>query len=889
MSDPKKRAFRRTAATQRAEQPGASAPARWFWPALLGLCAVGGVQRALIVTEYLSENPLATAPRVDALTYWNWATRIAHGQLWEETPFFSAPLYPYLVGALRAAGGSFAAVYWVQSLLDLLTMLVLAVACRRRFNAGVGVVAGGVFLLLQEPASFSLRVLTCSLQLFLLAVTYYALVRVQSSPSIGRLITTGLTLGLLCLSYPPAVVLVAAVGPWLLWQTPRSRRDLWRSAIPVAFAALVVAPATIHNWRTSGDLFLIQAVSSLTLRQGNLPESTGIYTPVPNTTVDRERLFGSVRQDYARETGRRGTWRDIHAYHRDQVIKFWLSDPVRTAKLVARKVYYFLTGRQYGDVYLPALEIADGISGRLRLAPIATAWLIGPALAGLALMARRPIRYGPELAMFAVPFLVVAAVWFTPRYRLPAIPIIVVTAAWALCEAKAWRVRPQRTALVGGALAASLGLGAVNHLTGFDSLVSFQASYDYAIGSALVHRREYEPAAARFRAALAADPSFVAPQAALTDTLRNLGQVGDSIEEALELVAAHPNRAEAHNRLAVALSGAGREAEAKPYFVKAAELYRAELADQGDDPTVYASLARVARRLGQTDAALDAYRRSLMLDPSSADACYEAGVLYAERGEFGPAVEYCQRAVQLHPENADFQCALGGALANSGKVDEGLGHLERALALDPRHGQALNYLGITLARLGRTAEARDRFERAVAIEGAGAEACYNLGILATQEGREADSLAFFERALELDPAHIRAAELLASRYLAARRVPDAIRVLRLAVTRAPDSPPLLNTLAGVLATCPEPALRNGPEAVELAQRACELTGHANASLLRTLAAAYAETGDRQQAITTARLAVARAEETGQAALAGRVRAELDRYLARGGAVTEDSP
>jgi hypothetical protein len=61
----------------------------------------------------------------------------------------------------------------------------------------------------------------------------------------------------------------------------------------------------------------------------------------------------------------------------------------------------------------------------------------------------------------------------------------------------------------------------------------------------------------------------------------------------------------------------------------------------------------------------------------------------------------------------------------------------------------------------------------------------------------------------------------------------------------------LNNLAWILATHPQAELRNGEEAVRLAERACDATRQKDPRLLGTLAAAYAEAGLFQDAIKTA--------------------------------------
>ena len=73
----------------------------------------------------------------------------------------------------------------------------------------------------------------------------------------------------------------------------------------------------------------------------------------------------------------------------------------------------------------------------------------------------------------------------------------------------------------------------------------------------------------------------------------------------------------------------------------------------------------------------------------------------------------------------------------------------------------------------------------------------------------------------------------------------------------------------MLATSPDDGLRNGAEAVRLAERACELTHYGQPLFMGTLATAYAEAGRFPEAVTTAEKAEQLATAAGQTALAGK--------------------
>jgi cytochrome c-type biogenesis protein CcmH/NrfG len=112
------------------------------------------------------------------------------------------------------------------------------------------------------------------------------------------------------------------------------------------------------------------------------------------------------------------------------------------------------------------------------------------------------------------------------------------------------------------------------------------------------------------------------------------------------------------------------------------------------------------------------------------------------------------------------------------------------------------------------------------------------------------------------------------------RTADALAQLREELRQHPDSPVAMNNLACLLAIAAEPEHRDGAEAVRLAEQACVKTKYENAVILTTLAAAYAESGRFDEAISTGEKACTLAAQNGDQRLLERNRELLEFYRRR---------
>lgn len=240
----------------------------------------------------------------------------------------------------------------------------------------------------------------------------------------------------------------------------------------------------------------------------------------------------------------------------------------------------------------------------------------------------------------------------------------------------------------------------------------------------------------------------------------------------------------------------------------------------------------------QSDESL--WRDTIAKNPNAWNAHNNLACNLAERGDMDSAMRHFARSLELNPKNASAQRNYARALAMRGRFNEADAHFRAALDLKPGDADTLAEHGDALAQDGRLTEAAERYRAALDVKPTPALRLRLAPLLATTGSTEA-----------------------------------AIGQFRLVLHEQPESVEALNNLAWILATTADAKLRDGAEAVRLAEQAWKLTQGKEATAFGTLAAAYAETGQ----FTNAMIAVQQAIRLAQSS--GNVRyAQLNQQLAQ---------
>ena len=258
--------------------------------------------------------------------------------------------------------------------------------------------------------------------------------------------------------------------------------------------------------------------------------------------------------------------------------------------------------------------------------------------------------------------------------------------------------------------------------------------------------------------------------------------------------------------------------------------------------------ASTAAALPQWRDSLTLWTRALALDADNDVARYNLALALLERSRDDEAVVALEQLLTQVPDHdlararlnglrADRAQRAGDAAANAGRLREAIAAYDEVLALEPDRTRTRLNRGMALAQIGAA-------RRAVAdLEAAGAATSTDTSV----------------------------AGALALGWSETGRAAEAIALLRRVHAAAPVDLAVSMNLARLLLTATPPTVRDPEAALALVVGVNDATGGRDPRVLATLAEALAATGRRRDAAEAWGVAIALADESGNAALAAALR------------------
>ena len=268
-------------------------------------------------------------------------------------------------------------------------------------------------------------------------------------------------------------------------------------------------------------------------------------------------------------------------------------------------------------------------------------------------------------------------------------------------------------------------------------------------------------------------------------------------------------------------------------------------------PTSYTALTKLLARQGRFAEAIrqcrTAEKVAEAIDPKYAPPYYNnEGQILQQCGRFEESIPLLQKAVELAGgEYTDAECNLAKSLLATGQAEEAAKRYLAAIGRAPDCAEAHCGLGQLLYAAGKFDAAMGQFKTALKINEKSADA--HIGVAQTllkgPWAQAKEALTHYRRAAEIEPTNIEA----------------------------------LKGVAVILGQSPLHSLRDGAEALKIARRADDLTGHRRPDVLQVLAGAYSEAGQLDEAIATTKKALDLAIEQKQPQLERLLRELLRLY------------
>ena len=293
--------------------------------------------------------------------------------------------------------------------------------------------------------------------------------------------------------------------------------------------------------------------------------------------------------------------------------------------------------------------------------------------------------------------------------------------------------------------------------------------------------------------------------------------------------------------------------------------------------TIHYDIGLVRLRQGKATGAEEQFRQALAVDPRMGEAQGSLGTLLLQQDKTQEAIECFRRYVELSPNDVGARNNLGAAMRQAGKPDEAIEQYAEALRIDPDDLATNRNMASACLAEGNVDEAIERFRRMTQIDPGNAGLHFELGNILAKSQAMSEAVEEFRRAVQCDPTHIRARTNLAVGLESLGHMAEAIEAYQEVLQRDPDCLPALHNLAAIRATHPDAQFRDAAEALRTSKRLCELTGNKNAECLDLLAAACAEAGQFEDAVTVCTKAIELAQAQQNRKLAAMLESRLALY------------
>lgn len=194
------------------------------------------------------------------------------------------------------------------------------------------------------------------------------------------------------------------------------------------------------------------------------------------------------------------------------------------------------------------------------------------------------------------------------------------------------------------------------------------------------------------------------------------------------------------------------------------------------DAQAYFELGRIYRERGEYEMAESLLTQANEIDEGYPQVHNELGAVYLKQERFNDAMIAFKRAVLLDPTFADSHYNLGNLYDRLNEHEKAAESYRKAIENNPKFANAYNNLGLVLDEMGKIQEAVGVYHKALEINPNLALSYNNLGISLLKLLKPFEAIDSFKKAIELNNAYYKAHYNLGNTYVRVKNYDEAIRL-----------------------------------------------------------------------------------------------------------------
>jgi Tfp pilus assembly protein PilF len=585
--------------------------------------------------------PTFLSPGMDAEIYQIWADNLVAGKPFD-TPFFRAPLYPYLIAAIARVfnGDTFWPVRIIQITVSAVSAGILSILVRRWFGNRPAWFAGSFWACYGLSIYFDCEGLITSFYASLFIIFLFLFDNFYRTKKLKHLLVAAIVLAIMTAFRANALVWWPIFILYTLYLLRVDQKfSLLKSMVVsgslVLIFILILSPVYYHNLIHGGGLS-ISTQGGINLYLGNNSETTGAYAVDPEFGNDWTK--DQVHNRAEKDLGSKLSESEVSGYYSKKAIEYWISNPFDAIKLTSKKALLLVNRVEIGNnrILLPFIKQVHPIFFFLSV-------ICFPILAIFSLPFVIEVWKKYPQSRLAILFAVthaasMLAFFINARYRFPMIPVMIIISGYGIKRVaeivQNLRRKPDVSSYKSLAL---IGLFILLIMVPIPTSTKNHQrnAWLFHQGNAAMRLGDYKTARSNF----------------------------------LELVKLKPEYRNANLNLGVTYYES-EELDSAEFY------YNRELNFYPNSSKVWNNIGLLHEQINDNKSAILAYTQAIDLDNTDPDPRLNLARIYdkmagnfIENGETSEALEYSLKAFEASPETVRFGYNYAVILAQSGNIE----------------------------------------------------------------------------------------------------------------------------------------------------------------------------------------------------------------------------